>query len=63
MHILVSNITVWDQFVVDLYYGDRFVAAKTHTVRMCIYFSTDYVLAFNLSISVSSYFSQTALSL
>ena len=39
------------QFVVHLYRGDRFVAA---TVRICIYSSIDYVLDFNLSISVSS---------
>ena len=46
------------QFVIDLYRGDRFVAAKNHTVKMCIYSSVDYVLDFNLSISVSSYFSR-----
>ena len=51
------------QFVVDLYRGDRFVAAKTHTVKMCIYSPIGYVLAFNLSISVSYYLSLTALSL
>ena len=52
------------QFVVDLYRGDRFVAAKKkHTVKMCIYSSIDYVLDFNLSINVSSYFSRTTLSL
>ena len=51
------------QFMVALYRGDRFVATKKHTVKMCIYTSIDYVLAFNLSISVSSYFSRTALSL
>ena len=52
-----------EQFVVDLYRGDRFVAAKHHTVKMCIYSSIDYVLDFNLSISVSFDFSQTELSL
>ena len=30
-------------FVVDLYRGDRFVAATNHTVKMCIYSSIDYV--------------------
>ena len=55
------NISV--QFVVDLHRGDRFFAAKTPTVKMCIYSSIDYVLDLNLSISVSSYFSQTALTL
>ena len=42
------------QFVLDLYRGDRFVAATNHTVKMCIYSSVDYVLDFNLSVSVSS---------
>ena len=56
-----SGISV--QFVVDLHRGDCFVAAKSHTVKLCIYSSVDYVLDFNLSISVSSYFSRTALSL
>ena len=42
------------QFVVDLYGGDRFVAATNHTVKLCIYSSVAYVLDFNLSISVSS---------
>ena len=42
------------QLVIDLYRGDRFVAATNHTVKMCIYSSTDYVLDFYLSISVSS---------
>ena len=42
------------QFVIDLYHGDRFVAATNHTVKMCIYSSMDYVLDCNLSISVSS---------
>ena len=37
------------QFVVDLYRGDRFVAAKNHTVKMCIYSSIDHVLDFNLN--------------
>ena len=46
-----------------MFSGDRFVAAKSHTVKMCIYWSTDYVLDFNLSMSMSSYFSRTALSL
>ena len=32
------------QFVVDLYRGDRFVTATNHTVKMCIYSSTDYVV-------------------
>ena len=32
------------QFVVDLYRGVRFVAAKKHAVKMCIYSSIDYVL-------------------
>ena len=36
------------QFVVDLYSGDRFVAATNHTVKMCIYSSDEYVLDFNL---------------
>ena len=35
---------------------------KKHAVKMCIYSPFDYVLDFNLSISVSSYFSRTALS-
>ena len=51
------------QFVIDLYRGDRSVAAKNHSVKICIYSSVDCVLDFNLSISVSSYFSRTALSL
>ena len=42
------------QFVVDLYRGDRFLAATNHAVKMCIYSSIDYVLEFNLLISVSS---------
>ena len=42
------------QFVIDLYCGDRFVAVPNHTVKVDIYLSTDYVLDFNLSISVSS---------
>ena len=42
------------QFVVDLYRGDRFVAATNRTVKTCIYSSIDYVLDFILSISVSS---------
>ena len=42
------------QFVVDLYRGDRFVAATNRTVKMCIYSSIDYVLDFDLSISVFS---------
>ena len=42
------------QFVVDLYHGDRFVAATIYTVKMCIYSSIDHVFDFNLSISVSS---------
>ena len=42
------------QFVVDLFRGDRFVAVKNHTVKMCTYSSFDYVLDFNLSISASS---------
>ena len=42
------------QFVVDLYRGDRFVAATNNIVRMCIYSSIEYVLDFNLLISVSS---------
>ena len=45
---------IFVQFIVDLYRGDRYVAAKNHTVKMCIYSSIDYVLDFNLSISVSS---------
>ena len=51
------------QFAVELYHRDHFVAEKNHTAKMCIYSSVDYVLDFNLSISVSSYFSRTALSL
>ena len=42
------------QFVVDLYRGDNVVTATNHTVKICIYKSIDYVLNFNLSISVSS---------
>ena len=42
------------QFVVDLYHVDSFVAATNHIGKMCIYSSIDYVLDFNLSISVSS---------
>ena len=42
------------QLVVDLYRGDRFVAATNHTVKMCIYLSIDFALDFNLSISVST---------
>ena len=44
---------IFVQFVVDLYSGNGFVAAKNHTVKMCIYSSVDYVLDFNFSISVS----------
>ena len=42
------------QLVLGLYRGDRFVAATNHIVKMCIYLSTDFVLDFNLSISVST---------
>ena len=48
------------QFVVDLYRGDRFVAAKNHTVKMSIYYFIDYVLDFILSISVSSMYSTSS---
>ena len=41
-------------FVIDLYGGNLFVVAINHTVKLCIYSSIDYVLDFNLSISVSS---------
>ena len=51
------------QFVIDLYRGDCFVAATNHTVKICIYSPIDYVLDFNLSISMSCKFSRTALSL
>ena len=51
------------QFIVDLYRRDRFVTAKNRTVKTYNYSSIDYVLDFDLSISVSSYFSRTALSL
>ena len=47
-----SGVSV--QFVVDLYRGDHFVTATNHIVKICIYKSIDYVLIFNLSISVSS---------
>ena len=47
------------QFIVDLYRRDRFVTAKNHTVKTYNYSSIDYVLDFDLSISVSSYFSRT----
>ena len=42
------------QFVFDMYWGVCFVAVTNHTVKMCIYSSIDYVLDFNLSISMSS---------
>ena len=48
----LSGISV--HFVVDLYRGDRFVVVTNHTVKMCIYSSSYYVLDFNLSITVAS---------
>ena len=42
------------QFAVDLYRGDRFVAATYRTVTMDIYSSNDYVLDLNLSVGVFS---------
>ena len=45
---------IFVQFIVYLYRVDRFVAATNHTVKVCIYSPIDYVLDFNLSISVSS---------
>ena len=68
IHTLVSNITVWDhvvsvQLAIDLYRGDCFVAAKTPYSQNVYLFLYWLCLDFNLSISVSSYFSRTALSL
>ena len=54
LHHCIGPHGISVQFVVDLYWGDRFVAVTNHTVKMCIYSSIDYVLDFNLSISMSS---------
>ena len=53
----LSNITVWDH-VVSLYSLSLIciMAIVLSLQKMCIYSSIDYVLDFNLSIRVSSYF-------
>ena len=39
------------EFVVEMYRGDRFVAATNNTVRMCIYSFVEYVLDFKESLA------------